>query len=317
VNIASPNSSSYTIASAAAGDAGSYSVVATNPSGSATSTAATLTVSAPVSGNSNRLVNISTRSLVGTDDKVQIAGFVIGGTSPKSVLIRASGPALNVSFGLSGYLADPLIELHHSATGDTIASNDNWAASLAPTFTAVGAFPWTTGSNDAALLTSLNPGAYTVIVKGKNNGTGVALVEVYDADVGTPTSKLINISTRSLVGSDDNVQIAGFVIGGSAPKKVVIRASGLALHTSFELSGNLADPLIELHEQATGNLLATADDWDAALAADFAGVGAFPWTAGSKDAALVTTLNPGAYTAMVKGKNNGTGVALIEVYEAN
>jgi hypothetical protein len=163
-------------------------------------------------------------------------------------------------------------------------------------------------------VVTLDPGLYTVVVKEKNKGTGIALVEIYDADSGKPGSNLINISTRSLVGTDADAQIAGFVVGGPAPKKVLVRAAGPAL-SPLGVTGVLADPILELHNQGTGELLATVDNWDAALAADFAKVGAFPWTAGSKDAALVATLDPGLYTVVVKGKNNGTGVALVEVYE--
>jgi hypothetical protein len=126
---------------------------------------------------------------------------------------------------------------------------------------------------------------------------------------------LINISTRSLVGTSDNVQIAGFVVSGSAPKRLVIRAAGPVLAANYGVSGALADPVLELHNQGTNAVIATNDDWDSSLASDFIAVGAFPWTAGSKDAALVTTLDPGQYTVVVKGKNNGTGVALVEVYE--
>jgi hypothetical protein len=264
--------------------------------------------------NTNRLLNISTRSLVGNEANVQIAGFVIAGSAPKQVLLRASGPALATAFGLTGALEDPVIELHNQSTGATIAINDDWDPVLTSSFAAVGAFPWTTGSKDAALVTTLEPGAYTVVVKGKNNGTGVALVEVYDADSGTPGSNLINISTRAQVGTDANVLIAGFVVGGNTPKKVVVRAAGPALGP-LGVSGVLADPILELHDQGTNAVLATNDDWDSALAADFAKVGAFAWTAGSKDAALVATLNPGLYTVVVKGRSNGTGVALVEVYE--
>jgi hypothetical protein len=263
----------------------------------------------------DRLINISTRSMVGTDANVQIAGFVISGATPKQVIIRASGPSLASSFNLTGVLADPMIELHNSATGAVLATNDDWDSALDTAFAAVGAFPWAVGSKDSALAASLAPGMYTVVVKGKNNGTGIALVEVYDADASATAPKLINISTRSFVGTGDNVQIAGFVVGGNVAKKVVIRAAGPALASNFGISGALANPVLELHSQGMDTPLADVENWDASLASDFAAVGAFPWTAGSKDAALVTTLNPGPYTVVVKGKNDGTGVALVEVYE--
>jgi hypothetical protein len=170
------------------------------------------------------------------------------------------------------------------------------------------------GSQDAALDVTLAPGAYTALVRGKNDGTGIALVEIYDADSRSTGNKLLNISSRTLVGSGDSVQIAGFVVGGSTAQTVVIRAAGPALAQVAGLGGTLADPSFELHDQASGVVVATADDWDASLASHFASVGAFPWSVGSKDAALVITLDPGAYTVVVRGKNGESGLALVEVY---
>ncbi len=263
----------------------------------------------------SRLTNISTRSFVGTDSNVQIAGFNLVGSGTKSVLVRASGPALNVLAGLPGCLPDPQLEVYDQSTGATLATNDNWDAALASTFAQVGAFGWTAGSKDAALQRSLPAGSYTVVIKGAAAGTGTALVEVYDAD--TTAVKVMNISTRSFVGTDTNVQIAGFTITGSAPKTVLIRASGPALNVLAGLQGYLADPVVELHEQGTTTLIATNDNWDASLSPTFTRVGAFGWTSGSKDAALVATLLPGAYSVIVKGNGGGTGTALVEVYDAD
>lgn len=291
--------------------AGSYTVTITNSGGAVTSAAATVGLSAT---SASRLTNLSTRSLVGAGDNVQIAGFVIGGNTPKPVLVRAAGPALRVSFGLSGALDDPTLEVRDS-TGAVVASNDNWDASLEPAFTAVGAFAWTRGSKDAALLATLPPGAYTAIVSARDGGTGVAIVEVYDTDPAR-SSSLINLSTRSFVGLGENLQIGGFVVSGGAPRTVVIRASGPALHKSFGLAGTLADPVIELRAAGQSDALATSDDWSSFLASNFASVGAFAWPAESHDAAIVATLEPGAYSVLVRGKSNGTGLALIEVYAA-
>jgi hypothetical protein len=229
------------------------------------------------------------------------------------VLVRAAGPELAISYALSGVLADPVIELYDQATGMVIASNDDWDPALAPTFAAVGAFEWTPGSKDAALVTTLDPGAYTAVVKGADGGTGLALVEVYE--VTGPGSRLVNISTRSLVGRNDDVAIGGFAIAGTTAKAVVIRAAGPALNAGFGLNGVLADPVFEVHDQDTGEVIATADDWDEAYAESFDRVAAFPWLPESRDAALVTSLDPGAYTVIVRGRNDGTGVALIEIYE--
>jgi glucuronoarabinoxylan endo-1,4-beta-xylanase len=291
-------------------DAANYAVTVTNSGGAVTSAAATVGLSAT---SASRLANLSTRSFVGAGDNVQIAGFVIGGTGSKQVLVRAAGPALRTGFGLSGALDDPLLEVRDSS-GALVASNDNWDASLEPTFTAVGAFAWTRGSKDAALLATLPPGAYTAIVSARDGGSGVAIVEVYEADT-TRSSRLINLSTRSFVGADANLQIGGFVLSGGGPRTVVIRATGPTLHKSFGFSGTLNDPVIELRGAGRSEPLATSDDWSAFLAPHFASVGAFAWPAESRDAAIVATLEPGAYSVLVRGKANGTGLALFEVYE--
>jgi hypothetical protein len=294
-----------------AADVGNYAVTATNSGGTVTSPAATISLSP--SGGLGRLTNISTRSLVQTGDNVQIAGFVISGSTSKSVLVRAAGPALQTSFGISGVLEDPTIEVRDARTGTVVASNDNWEASLAASFTAVGAFAWSPGSKDAAVLATLPPGGYTAMVRGRDGTTGIGLVEVYDAD-GRSGSSLINISTRSVTGADDGVQIGGFVLSGGTARTVVIRATGPTLHKSFGISGALNDPVIELRSQGRSEVIATADDWNSYLAPHFASVGAFAWPTDSKDAAIVATLEPGAYYVLVRGKGTATGVALIEIY---
>ncbi len=300
-----------TLTNVAAADAGDYAVTVSNASGTATSAAGTLSVA--VTNDPGRLVNISTRSLVGTGDNVQIAGFVITGTEPKAVLVRAAGPALATGFGLTGVLADPVVEVREAATGNLKASNDNWDASLEATFTAVGAFTWTRGSKDAATLVTLPPGSYSAIVRGNDGGSGMAIVEVYDADRGL-SSTVINISTRSIVATGDNVQIAGFVLAGSTARTVVVRAAGPALHKLFGLGGTLEDPAIELRRMGQAEPLAVSDDWSAKLGADFTRVGAFPWPAETRDAALVATLAPGGYSVVVHGKGTNTGLAIVEVY---
>jgi glucuronoarabinoxylan endo-1,4-beta-xylanase len=292
-------------------DVANYGITVTNSGGSATSAPARLGLSG--SGGASRLTNISTRSIVQTGESVQIAGFVIGGNAPKSVLIRAAGPALSANFGLAGVLDDPVIEVRDTRTGAVVGNNDNWDASLAPTFASLGAFAWPQASKDAALLVTLPPGAYTATVRGHDTATGIALVEIYDAD-GRSDPGLINISTRSAVGSGDGVPIGGFVLSGGAARTVVIRATGPTLHKSFGLSGVLSDPVIELRSQGRTEVIATSDDWSASLAPHFANVGAFPWPIDSKDAAIVTTLEPGAYSVVVRGKGTATGLVLIEVY---
>jgi len=302
-----------TIANAQAAHAGSYAVAVTNSGGSVTSAAATVAITN--TANPGRLVNISTRSPVGTGDNVQIAGFVITGSTPKRVLIRASGPSIaSVDPNLTGLLTDPMFDLTYQANGQLVASNDDWDPALAADFALAGAFAWTPGSKDAALVVTLDPGVYTALVRGADGGSGIALVEVYDLDAYNPSSLLVNISTRSLSNAGDGVQIGGFFVTGDTAKSVVIRASGPALNANLALNGILADPVIDLVNQSTGVVIRTSDDWDIADAPDFGSVGAFPWTPESRDAAIVTSLNPGGYTVLVRGKNGGTGMALVEIY---
>ncbi len=268
----------------------------------------------------DRLINISTRGLVGDGEKALIAGFVIAGAQSKNVLVRASGPAL-AAYGVSGTMDDPVLKLYRGQ--ENILGNDNWTASpdaalLASTALHLGAFAQPAGSRDAALLTSLSPGTYSAqVTRADGSSTGVALVEVYDASSapGAEAQKVINISTRGEVGHGDQVLIAGVVVSGNAPKKVLIRAVGPTL-ASYGVAGVLPDPFLKLYSGDT--LITTNDDWSTGgtLVADAAAqIGAFPLPAGSKDAALLITLAPGTYSAQVSGVGSATGIALIEVYE--
>jgi sugar lactone lactonase YvrE len=308
------------IAGATAAQAGTYYSAAANASAVVPSQPATLAVvSTP---NAGRLVNISCRAQVGTGSDILITGFAVGGvgtSGTESLLIRASGPAL-VPFGVTGTLPDPSLELF---TGSTmLSSNDGWAgnAAIETTAEAVGAFPWLSFSSlDSALLESLAPGAYTAQISGESGDTGIALAEVYDATPAgsyTPaTPRLVNISARVNVGTQGNVLIVGFVIGGETAKTVLIRASGPALN-AFGVTGTLPDPLLDLYSGTT--VLASDFAWggDSAIASAAASVGAFAWTdSASDDSAVLLTLAPGAYTAQVSGAAGDTGVALIEVYE--
>lgn len=262
-----------------------------------------------------KLKNISTRSPVGPDDKAQIAGFVIEGSTPKSVLVRAAGPALR-QYGLTGVLEDPRLTVYQGATA--LASNDDWGSDAdevlaAMKLTGAAAFP--EGSKDSALVLTLPPGAYTAMVTGPGTSSGIALVEVFDADPSETDSRLANISTRSFVGVGAEAQIAGFVIDQGAPKQVLLRASGPGL-ASFGVQGTLSNPKLSLY---SGNTVLTEnDDWGVDAANIYAAskaTGAFLFEKGSHDAALLTTLPPGAYTAFVTGVNDTQGVALIEAYE--
>lgn len=258
-----------------------------------------------------RLINIATRVTVGGQAGTPIPGFVVGGTGSRQVLVRAVGPALG-SFGVGGVLADPKLSLISGSA--TIASNDNWVAADGALMAGVGAFALPAGSRDAALVGTLAPAAYTAPVA-TDTGSGVALVEVYDAGASS-TSYFVNASTRAFVGTGDNVLIPGFVIGGSGSVRLLIRAVGPTL-SSFGVGGVLADPTITLYQGA--NVLANNDNWSSAsnaaeIASTAATFGAFALPNGSRDAALLATLPAGSYSAVISGVNNTTGTALVELY---
>ncbi|MBI5689128.1 MAG: VCBS repeat-containing protein [Verrucomicrobia bacterium] len=264
-----------------------------------------------------RLANLSVRTQAGTGDQTLITGFALSGAGTKPLLVRAIGPTLG-AFGLTGTLADPLVEIA-PLNAAKVADNNDWSgtAALKAAFGAVGAFPLAPDSSkDAALVFSPGAGAYTARVTGSDGGTGVALVEVYDTGSGN-TPKLTNLSARTQVGTGADALIAGFVVNGNVPKKLLLRAVGPTLG-AFGVGGTLADPVLEVRPLNSDNIVATNDDWrgTAALKAAFASVGAFGFANdSSQDAAIAIELPPGAYTATVSGKGGGTGVALVEVYE--
>lgn len=298
---------SLTLSAASREQEGNYSVVVSNAAGTVVSSPATVSV---VTGSA--LSNLSIRTPMAIGQTLIVGAVVSGGT--KNVLVRAAGPALS-AFGLAG-MADPRLELF---TGGTVpvTANDDWPASLASASQAVGAFGFNPGSRDAALQQSLG-GSFTVQARG--TGPGIVLVEAYDTVLSTST-RLVNLSARNLVGTGSDILIAGFAISGVGTKQLLIRAVGPGL-AGFGVTGALPDPRLEVFD-GTGRSLATNDNWgtpsgsaSAATAAIFTQVGAFPLAAGSRDAALVLTLNAGAsYTVQVAGVNNTTGEALIEVYE--
>ena len=267
------------------------------------------------------LRNLSTRGLVGTGSDVLIAGFVVAGESPKRVLVRAVGPSLT-AFGMTGVLVDPHVRVFGGGT--LVAENDNWGgdASVAANFAQVGAFPLNPASRDSALALVLPPGLYTAQVAGASGEAGVALVELYDLDSVQAFSsrKLINVSSRGVVGSGQGQLIAGFFVSGNTPKKILVRAVGPTLsRVPFNVPGVLADPQLRL-VRGSDIVVRENDNWevgnDAALVSDAAvRVGAFPLAAGSRDAALLLNLPPGTYSAHVTGPGTSTGIALVEVYE--
>jgi hypothetical protein len=235
-----------------------------------------------------------------------IGGFIITGTEQKTVIVRGIGPSLS----LPGALADPLIEVYGSS-GEFLATNDNWREATTRTqIEASGLAP--TNDLEPALWGVLNPGAYTVVVRGKNNTTGIGLFEVYDLDQ-TVESNLGNISTRGLVGTGDNVMIGGTIITGSVPARVVFRAIGPSL-TNFGVSNALGDPILELHD-GNGVIIATNNNWRDTQEAEISATGLAP--SNNLESAILRDLAPGAYTAIVRGLNETTGVALVEVFNLN
>ena len=272
-------------------NAGTYSCTVANSSGSVSSNSATLTVVS--TSNPGHLVNISARAFVGSGADVLIAGYVVEGTGALPLLLRSSGPAL--SSQLSGTLPDPQLQLYSGST--VVDSNAGWGgnAAIVSTASAVGATSWANPlSKDSALLESLNPGAYTGITSGASGDSGVSLAEVYDATPsGTFTSTsphLINIAARAFVGTGGNVLIAGFVIGGSTSKTVLIRASGPAL-SNDGVSGVLSDPQVQLYSGST--VIASNAGWggNAQISTAASSVGASPWSGPSADSA------PPSYTS--------------------
>ena len=249
---------------------------------------------------------------VQTGDNVGIGGFIITGSAPKHVLIRAIGPSL-ADFGVPNVLADPVLELHGPGSFVTI-TNDHWRDEQELEIQATGIAP--TNNLEAAISATLAPGAYTAIVRGSGNTSGVALVEVYDLNQGGE-SKLANISTRAFISTGDNIVIAGFMLGGSPPQasldRVVIRGIGPSL-TSSGVPDALADPTLELRD-GNGALLVANNDWqdDPIQASQLTSAGLAP--SSNLESGIVTNLPPGLYTALLAGRNIGSGVGLVEVYD--
>lgn len=251
-------------------------------------------------------VNISTRLQVLTDAKVLIGGFIIDGTQPKRILLRAIGPSLT-QFGVTDALADPVLELHASDQ-TLITTNDNWKIPAQGDIEATQLQP--TDDLESAIVTTLAPGSYTAVVTGKDGATGVGLVEGYDLDPGAD-SRLSNISTRGFVDTGDNVMIGGFILGnGGGSTTVLIRAIGPSL-TPFGVVDALPDPTLELHD-INGATLRSNDNWKDTQQGDIEGTMLQPND--KFESAILATLAPGSYTAVVKGQGGVTGVALVEVY---
>jgi len=255
-----------------------------------------------------RFGSISTRLGVGTGDNVGIGGFIVMGSEPKQVLIRAIGPSLG-QVGVPDALADPVLELHGPGAFGTI-TNNNWRDTQEAEIQATGIPP--TNDLESAIVATLDPGAYSAVIRGNNNTSGVGLIEVYDLDPAA-RSTLANISTRALIGTGPNVAIAGFLIYNGEIDRLILRGIGPSL-TGAGVLGALADPTLELRD-ANGALLIANNDWqdDPAQAAEISAAGLAPTN--NLESGIAATVPPGLYTALLAGLNNGTGVGSIEGYD--
>jgi Tol biopolymer transport system component len=281
------------------------------PTPPATPTPTATPSATPSSTPAAQPLNVSTRLRVQTGDNAGIAGFIITGTAPKNVLLRGIGPSLT-AFGVPGALANPTLDLRRP-DGTRIRANNDWQEdpAQAAAIQATGLAP----QNDleAAIVETLDPGSYTVILRGMGMTAGVGLAEVYDLNQGVD-SKLANLSTRAFVDTGDNIVIAGFVLGGSnGNDRAVVRGIGPSL-TAFGVANALADPTLELRDN-NGALLASNNDWqdNPGQAAELTAAGLAPTN--PLESAIAISLPPGPYTALLAGRNNGTGVGVVEVYD--
>jgi len=330
--IGGATAATFTLTAVSAANAGTYTVVVTNSAGSVTSSGATLSVSVPPTQSSSlpntstsnsstsstsastpvlssRLANASIRAIGGLGDQVLIVGFVID-QGDKSVLLRALGPGL-ATYTSASTFADPKLTVYSGSL--PLASNDNWGgtAALKSAFKLTGAQSLDDASKDAALVTTLGPKPYTMVVNG--TGPGMTLAEVYDLD--STGGRIVNIAARAQISAGDGVLIAGFVISGNAPKQVLLRGIGPSL-SSLGVSGVLTRPQLDLFHGTTR--IDHNEGWggSSALQTAFAKAGAFTLSdPASMDAALLVTLDPGAYSVIVSGVGGTTGVALVEVYD--
>ncbi|MBX7123461.1 MAG: lamin tail domain-containing protein [Opitutaceae bacterium] len=321
---------SYTIPSTQLANNGTYRVVVTISGNAVYSDPVIVTVATPAAASAARILNLSTRGPAQSSTRPLIVGFVINGSTNKRVLLRGIGPTLS-TFNVSNVLADPYLDLRILQTGTSnyvsIDTNDNWgsagdALQLTQAMASTGAFDLPSGSKDAVLLKDVVPGQYSAIITGVSAASGEALAEIYDADTSTPTARLVNVSTRGMLATTSDLLIAGFVISSEGSRTLLLRGVGPGL-TAYGVGDALADPQIRLYGKPNGlltdEIIAINDDWNSdgggtAAAAAASRVGAFELIQGSKDASMVVTLPPGAYTLHANSSQNGTGTALIEVY---
>jgi len=273
----------------------------------------------PPVANKERLFNIALRGVPLSGEEVIIAGFSVVGSGEKNLLIRAVGPGL-LNKGVSDFLEDPSVSFFGPA--GPFGGNDDWGQSasagiLPEEMARVGAFALDEGSTDSADIVSLTSGVYTAIVANEGGESGITLVEVYNADADDTEASLSNVSMRGRVGTGSEALIAGFVIEGNLPKRILIRAIGTGI-VAQGVNNVVSDPTLSLYRGFS--VIDSNDDWDVQpekeqLASLMSSAGAFDLTDGSGDSALFLWLEPGLYTAIVSGNNDETGVALVEIYD--
>jgi hypothetical protein len=316
--IAGATASTYPLGAVAAATMGFYTATVTSASATVESAVAIITVN---SGGTSRLVNVSTRGYIPAGGSLT-PGFVLQGNATKSVVIRGIGPTLG-AFGVGDTLLDPTMEVIPLGSAIPVASNDNWegTTALRAAFAQVGAFPLSAATSaDASVQTSLTASGasgYTVRITSKSpSAAGIALAEVYDQEAITSPVRLVNVSTSGFVGTGDKALVPGFFVGGTAPKRLLIRAVGPGL-TQFGVTGVLVDPQLSITPLGKDFAVVANDNWggSAALQTAFTQAAAFALPTGSNDAAVALQLPPGGYTVVVSGVGGTSGTALVEIYD--
>ena len=280
------------------------------PTGSPAPSPTATATPTPTASSPAQTINLSTRMQVASGDNVGIGGFIITGSAPKRVLLRALGPSLK-AFGLTNYLANPVLELHGGPLGTVV--NDNWKDDPAQKSQIESAGLAPTDDLESAIDATLNPGSYTGVVRDKTNSSGIAVIEVYDLSTAAP-AKLANISTRAVTSSGNNIVIAGFTLGNQqGDDRMAVRGIGPSL-ANAGVTNFLPNPTLEVHS-ADGTLVAANDDWkqDPAQAAALSSAGL--GLTNDLESGIVKKLPPGAYTALLIGANNSSGIGLIEIYD--
>jgi len=274
------------------------------PLGGSANTPAVTDVFRPANAS---MVNNSTRLHTGAGNDVLIGGFIIGGQAKKRILVRGLGPSLKINdTPIPGTLSDPVIELHRS-DGALAAANNDWKETQATEIQATGLAP--TEDRESAIVASLDPGAYSVVLSGWNNTTGIGLVEAYDVDQ-TSAARLLNLAARGRVETQNNVMIGGVILSGADYARVIFRGLG----PSIPVADPLSDPVLELHD-SNGALIRSNDDWKQNQSAEIQASGLAPTN--DREAAIIGNFPPGAYTAVLRGKNGSSGIGLVEAYKLN